>query len=292
MACEEGYGGIVYLNGQFLPTPEAKVSVLDRGFVFGDGVYEVIPVYGARPFRLEEHLRRLDASLAGIRLANPLTHGQWRECLLRLVAENGAGDQSLYLQVTRGAARRDHAFPASIHPTVFAMSSPLEEVPGELRRGISAITVEDIRWKLCSIKSIALLPNILLRQEAIDRGAAEAIMLRDGLVTEAVAANVFVVAQGTVATPPKSNLLLPGTTRDLIVELCASHAIPCEERDITAEQLRSADEIWVTSSTRDLLPVIRLDGQPVGSGSPGPIGERVLLLYQQYKAEFRAGTRD
>lgn len=279
----------VYLNGEFLPADQACVSVLDRGFIFGDGVYEVIPVYGGRSFRLEHHLDRLDHSLAGIRLENPLPHERWGEVLEELVARNGGGDQSVYLQVTRGVARRDHAFPKDAAPTVFAMSSPLTEPPPGLRDGILAITLEDIRWRLCNIKAIALLPNILLRQQAIDQGAGEAIMLRDGEVTEGAAANVFVIQNGVVATPPKSNLLLPGITRDLVVEICRANAIPCEERALAEEELRAADEVWVTSSTKEVVPVTRLDGVPVGNGRPGPVWMRINDLYRDYKAAFRRG---
>lgn len=281
--------GTVYLNGQFLPAREAKVSVLDRGFIFGDGVYEVIPVYGGRLFRLPHHLDRLDHSLLGIRLANPLGHPAWQELLEKLVELNGGGDQSLYLQVTRGVAKRDHSFPPDTEPTVFAMSNPVGEVPDHLRQGIAAVSMEDIRWKLCHIKAIALLPNILLRQQAVDAGAAEAIMLRDGFVTEGAASNVFIVNNGVVLTPPKSNLLLPGITRDLVVELCQHNGVPCVEGAISEAQLRSADEIWLTSSTKELIPVTRLDDSPVGLGQPGTVWQQLIALYQQYKQAFREG---
>jgi D-alanine transaminase len=284
-------GGIVYLNGVFLPAEEARISVLDRGFIFGDGVYEVTPVYGGRPFRLEHHLSRLDHSLDGIRLDNPLPHTQWATTLGELINRNGGGDQSLYLQVTRGPARRDHAFPAVVQPTVFAMSSPLAPAPAP-RDGIDAVTLPDIRWQWCHIKAIALLPNILLRQQATEQGAAEAIMLRDGLVTEATAANVFIVQDGSVVTPPKGNLLLPGITRDLVVELCRANDIPCEERPVGEEELRSADEVWVTSSTREVVAVTRLDGVAVGGGRPGPLAQRMNDLYQAYKEAFRRGDAD
>lgn len=282
----------VYLNGQFLPAGEARVSVLDRGFLFGDGVYEVIPVYGGRLFRLGPHLERLDHSLAGIRLDNPLDHEQWRTILNTLVERNGGGDQSIYLQVTRGVARRDHAFPANVEPTVFAMSSPLGEPSAELRRGVSAVTVEDIRWKHCNIKAITLLPNVLMRQQAIEAGAAEAILLRDGVATEGAASNLFIVRNGEVLTPPKSHLLLPGVTRDLVVELCHEHAIPCRETSLLEEELRAADEIWVSSSTKEVVPVTLLDGVPVGDGRPGPVWQRLIELYQAYKQAFRHGERD
>jgi D-alanine transaminase len=280
---------IVYLNGQFLPAAEAKISVLDRGFIFGDGVYEVIPVYNGELFRLRHHLERLQNSLQGIRLENPLAHKEWVEILQRLVKENGDGDQSVYLQITRGVAKRDHAFPKNVAPTIFAMSEAVAEVPPELRQGVATVTVDDFRWKMCHIKSIALLPNILLRQQAIDKGATEAIMLRDGEVTEGSATNVFIVRDGTAITPPKSNLLLPGITRDLVVELCRKHKLPCAERAISEAELRGADEVWLTSSTKEIIPVTQVDERPIGNGKPGPMWAKLLELYQEYKKAVRAG---
>jgi D-alanine transaminase len=283
---------IVYLNGDYLPAEEAKISVLDRGFIFGDGIYEVIPVYGGRLFRLPHHLNRLDHSLEGIRLANPMDHSAWRLMLEELVRRNGGGDQSLYLQITRGVAERDHGFPPDSGPTVFAMSKPLAESTPTEQEGINAITAEDIRWKWCNIKSIALLPNILLRQQAVDSGAGEAIMLRDGSVTEGAAGNIFIVTNGIVQTPPKSNLLLPGITRDLVVELCRDNDIPCIEETISETQLHAADELWVTSSTKEIVPVIRLNGEPVGTGHPGARWRQLIELYQRYKQAFREGRTD
>lgn len=281
---------IVYLNGSFQPVHEAHVSVMDRGFLFGDGVYEVIPVYGGRAFRLEHHLQRLDLSLQGIRIGNPLGHAQWTDILTALIRQNGGGDQSIYLQVTRGVApKRDHAFPVGVTPTVFAMSTPLTEPGVAVQQGVSAVTVDDIRWKHCNIKAITLLPNVLMRQQALDAGAAEAILLRDGYATEGAASNLFIVREGVVITPPKSHLLLPGITRDLAVELCHANDIPCREADISAAELHGADEVWVTSSTREVVPVTRLDGQPVGSGQPGPLWQRISALYTAYKQDFRAG---
>ncbi len=282
----------VYLNGEWLPLEAAKVSVLDRGFIFGDGVYEVVPVYGGHPFRLDGHLDRLDRSLAAIRLANPLPRATWQDVLQRLVQENGGGDQSLYVHVTRGVARRDHGFPpADTPPTLFAMSSPLTPPPAELlARGIAAITVEDIRWKYCHIKAIALLPNILLRQQALDVGAHEAILVRDGQVTEGAASNVFVVERGVITTPPKGELLLPGITRDLVVELAREHGLALEEAPIEAARLRQVDELWVTSSTKEVLPVTQLDDQPIGDGRPGPVWQNMIALYQACKARLRSGA--
>jgi D-alanine transaminase len=274
---------LVYLNGTYLPLNEAKVPVLDRGFLFGDGVYEVIPVYGGRPFRLEEHLRRLDHSLAGIRMVSPLSDGEWAEVFRRLI--DGPGDQYIYLQVTRGVQpKRDHAIPAEIEPTVFVMCSPIAPIPLD---GIRAVTVEDIRWLRCDIKAITLLSNVLLRQDAVDLGAAEAILVRDGRVTEGAASNIFIVKEGVVITPPKSSEILPGITRDLVLELARAEGIPAEERSFSLEELKAAEEIWMTSSTREVLAVIELDGNPVGSGQPGPVWKRIQSIYQAYKQGLR-----
>ena len=280
----------VYLNGVFLPIDQACVPVLDRGFLFGDGVYEVIPVYGGNLFRLEQHLQRLDHSLAGVRIGNPLSRTLWRDTLDELVERNGGGDQSIYFQVTRGAApKRDHAFPANVLPTVFMMSTPLAPLPADLaQNGIAAITLPDIRWQMCDIKAITLLPNVLLRQEALDKGAAEAILLRDGLAVEGAASNLFIVKDGAIITPPKGPQLLPGITRDLILELAAAHQVSHREAVITEAELRAADEIWLTSSTREILPVTRLDGQAVSGGKPGPVWARMIGLYQDYKRTLGA----
>jgi len=279
---------IVYLNGVFLPIEEATVSVQDRGFIFGDGVYEVIPVYGGRLFRLPQHLARLARSLREIRLDDPLSGEAWRHCLEELVARNGGDDQSVYVQVTRGAAPRDHAFPKDVRPTVYAASSPLKPLPADLAgSGVAAVTLPDNRWQRCDIKAITLLANLLLRQQAIDQGAVEAILVRDGQVNEGAASNLFIVRDGVVVTPPKGPYLLPGITRDLILELAAAHAIPWREAAIPLEQLHGADEVWLTSSTREILPVMQLDRRPVGSGRPGPLWRRMMDLYQDYKRRVR-----
>ena len=276
----------VYLNGSYVPLAEAKISVLDRGFLFGDGVYEVIPVYGGRPFRLDEHLRRLEHSLAGIRMASPLSAGEWAAIFARLI--EGAHDQYLYLHVTRGAAtKRDHAIPAEIEPTVFVMCSPIAPIPAE---GIRAITLDDIRWRWCHIKAITLLANVLLRQEAADHGAAEAILVRDGWVTEGAASNVFMVRDGGIVTPPKSHDILPGITRDLVLELAQEQGLACAERKFRREELETADEIWMSSSTREILPVVELNGAPVGGGKPGPLWRRMHGAYQAYKQRLRADS--
>ncbi|MBD3610170.1 MAG: D-amino acid aminotransferase [Gammaproteobacteria bacterium] len=284
---------IVYLNGDFLPLDEAKVSVLDRGFIFGDGVYEVIPVYGNQPFRLEHHLQRLQDSLNAIQINNPLSTNEWKDIITHIIKQNkdGGSDQSIYLQITRGVARRDHSFPDDTPPTVFVMSTPLN--PPEqtlLNSGIDAVTLPDIRWLNCHIKAISLLPNVLFRQQAIDAGATEAILLRDGMATEGAASNLFIVKNDVIITPAKSSKLLPGITRDLIVELAVSNGIQCEERDISETELRNADEIWISSSTKEVMPVVKLDDLEVANGKPGPIWSKMYQLYQACKASLRSAA--
>jgi len=276
---------IVYLNGEFLPLEEARVSVLDRGFIFGDGVYEVIPVYDGHLFRREAHLQRLENSLKGIKLENPLTNAQWVEHLETLVHRNNGGDQAIYLQVTRGPAKRDHNFPEKVTPTVFMMSDPIEAQPPS--SGVKAITTRDTRWQCCDIKSIALLANVLLRREAVEVGAAETILIRDGYVMEGAVSNVFIVIDGVAITPPKSQFILPGITRDLILEAMREAKLPCREANIPEAQLRTAQEVWVTSSTREILPVITLDDKPVGMEKPGAVWTSVWKIYQEYKQKLR-----
>jgi len=276
---------IAYLDGRFAPLDEIRISPLDRAFIFGDGVYEVVPVYRGRPFRLEQHLVRLESSLSAIRIDNPHDRGQWRELLQSLVERNGGGRQALYLQVTRGAAPRDHAFPRDSTPTVFAMTRLLEEE--DAVKPVRAITLEDIRWLRCDIKSTSLLPNVLLKQQALDAGAHDAILLRDGFVTEGAATNVFVVREGVVRTPPKGNLLLPGITRDAVVELAADAGRSCLETPIAEAELRGADELWLTSSSTEIAPVVALDGQPVGSGEPGPVWREMFERFQALKNDER-----
>lgn len=278
----------VYLNGEYLPLDQACVPVLDRGFIFGDGVYEVIPVYGGKAFRLEHHLQRLKNSMQAVRIANPYSDEEWSTIINGVVTRNDDGDQSIYLQITRGVARRDHRFPGNATPTVFVMSNLFEPVPKEqLEQGVAAITLDDIRWQYCSIKSIALLPNILLRQQAVEQGAAEAILLRNGEVTEGAASNVFIVRDGIIITPPKTDCLLPGITRDLVVEQAIEHGLAINETIIRQAELETADEIWLTSSTKEILPVTRLNGQLVGSGKPGNVWHQIYALYQTYKQTLR-----
>lgn len=277
---------MIYLNGKFMPIEEAVVPVLDRGFIFGDGVYELIPVYSRRPFRLGEHLARLQSSLDGIRLANPYGNQHWQELIQRVIELNPPDDQSIYLQVTRGVAKRDHAFPAHSAPTVFIMSNPLVPPPAEqIERGVGAITAIDNRWLRCDVKATALLPNVLLRQLAVDAGCAETLLMRDGMLTEGSASNVFVVKGGVLLAPPKSNLMLPGITYDVVLELARGNHVPCEVRNIARAEVEQADEVWITSSSREVVPVTMLDGKPVGDGRPGPLFQRIYSLYQDYKAQ-------
>ena len=274
-----------------MPVEEARVPVLDRGFIFGDGVYELIPVYSRVPFRLDEHLARLERSLAAVRIRNPYDRAEWRDIILQLVAKQGFEDQRVYFQVTRGVARRDHAFPKDSVPTVFIMSNPLVTPPQELvERGAAALSAVDDRWRRCDIKSISLIGNCLLRQVSADAGAAETILFRDGKLTEASASNVFVVKGGVILSPPKSNLILPGITYDVIAEIAQAAGLPLEYRDVGEAEVRGADEIWVTSSSKEVLAIVTLDGKPVADGKPGPVFRRVHALYQEFKQKvMRAG---
>jgi D-alanine transaminase len=275
---------IVYLNGEFMPLEKAVIPVLDRGFIFGDGVYEVIPVYSRHPFRLPEHLRRLQHSLDGIRLANPLAEGEWTHLTREVIGRNQGEDQSIYLQVTRGAAKRDHAFPQNVRPTVLMMSSPLVPPARELiENGVAAITATDFRWLKCDVKSTSLLGNCLLRQAAVDAGATEAVLFRDGYLTEASASNVFVVSKGVMLAPPKNHLVLPGITYDVVLELARATHLPHEVREIPEQEVRAAAEIWITSSTKEVLAVTLLDGKPVGNGKPGAVFRAVHQAYQDFK---------
>lgn len=274
----------VYLNGAFVAREKASVSVLDRGFLLGDGVYEVIPAYRGKLFLLEAHLNRLQASLDEIAIGNPMSNEQWSAMLNELVAQNGSGDLSVYLQVTRGAAERDHAFPENTPPTIFAMANPIQPTDPQLyENGVSAHVMDDNRWIRCNIKSISLLPNVLLRQSAIEQGFAEAILVRDGMVTEGAASNVFAIIDGTVYTAPPGPYLLTGITRDLVVELLSQGHIPFKHQSFSRDQLLAAEEVWVTSSTKEVVPVTSLDGQPVGTGKPGAVWKQVSELYKEYK---------
>jgi D-alanine transaminase len=275
----------VYLNGAFLPIEQAFVPVLDRGFIFGDGIYEVIPVYSRRPFRLDEHLVRLQNSLVGVRIANPYTLEEWKKRVCELIERNAPDDQYVYLHITRGVAKRDHAFPKDATPTVFMMSSPLVTSSRELvENGVSAVSAVDNRWDRCDIKAISLLPNVLLRQAAVDAGATETVMFRNGILTEGAASNIFAVENGVILAPPKDHHMLPGITYDLVLELAAANGIVVDIGKFDEARIRQADELWLTSSTKEVLAITQLDGQPVGNGKPGTLFWRMHALYQDYKA--------
>jgi D-alanine transaminase len=282
---------ICYLNGEYLPLAEARVSPLDRAFLFGDAVYEVVPVYAGRPFRLREHLDRLARSLSGIRMPPPLSHPEWSELCRELITRNGGGDQYLYMQVTRGGEfGRNHAWGPGLKPTLFAFASRLEQLsPILLERGVLAVTAADTRWARRDIKSTALLANILLKQLSADAGAYETIMLERGELTEGSSTTVHVVTRGTIHTPPNGHQILPGTTRDVVSELAARIGVGSLSVPVTETQLRAADEIWLAFSTRGILPVTTLDGSPVGDGTPGPIFGRMYAAFIEYTREL-AGT--
>jgi D-alanine transaminase len=287
---------IAYLNGQFLPLAEARISPLDRGFLYADGVYEVIPVYSRTPFRIDEHLRRLQSSLDGIRLPNPHANDEWRAIILRLIAETEFEDQTLYIQVTRGAdIKRDPTFPKGIAQTVFLFAAPLiRPTPEQRENGVATITAQDIRWGRCDLKTVALLPNVLMRQLGADAGCTETIMLRDGFLTEGSASNIFVVKDGIILAPPKDHRMLPGITYDMVLELATRHGAPHEIRPISEAELRSADELWITSSTKEVLPISTLDGQPVGQGAlagkPGPVTRQMQSWYRDFREQVTRGA--
>jgi len=277
-----------YFNGTFLPLADVRISPLDRGFLFGDGIYEVIPAYNGRLFHLPEHLERLQYSLDCIHLENPLVQAEWSSLLDKLVARNGSGDQAVYLQLTRGVDNvRDHAFPTSAPPTVFAMSAPLAKLSQRLKtRGAKIMTLEDIRWQRCDIKSVALLGNVLLRQQATDLGCDEAILVRSGHANEGTASSLFIVHKNLLITPPKSSDLLPSITRDVVLALARDNGIPMREAFIPLEQLREAEEVWLASSTREVYAVTELDGRKLGNGEPGPLWRHIYDLFQRHKAEL------
>ncbi len=282
----------VFLNGEYMPLESARVPVLDRGFIFGDAVYEVIPVYNRRIFRLDDHLRRLQHSLDAIRLANPYTEARWRELIAPVIARAETDDQGIYLQITRGPAPRDQAIPAHCTPTVFIMAMPLTAPsPDTIAHGVSAITAVDDRWQHCDIKTTSLLANVLLRQRSADAGCTETILLRDGFLTEGTASNVFVVVDGQPVTPPKSHLILPGVTYDVVLEIGGQLGVPCLQRPVSEAELHGAEEIWLTSSTKEITAVVHLDGRSVGPGEPGPVYRTFQGAYQRYKEAVMRGPR-
>ncbi len=262
---------ICYLNGEYLPLDEARISPLDRGFLFADSVYEVLPVYANRPYRFVEHFDRLARSLREIRIDSPHSHAEWLAIIEKLNAINKSPHCYVYLQVSRGMEfGRNHAFPPSVKPTIFVLCSPLPELTDALRtQGASAVTVEDFRWGRCDIKSTMLLANVLVRQAATEAGANEAIIVSKGEVLEGSSTSVFAVKGGILVTPPNSHRILPGTTRDAVLEL-ARNRMTAQIRPLSVDELMNADEVWIAAATRDVLPVTRVDGVPIGSGNPGP----------------------
>jgi D-alanine transaminase len=282
---------ICYLNGTYQPLTEARVSPLDRAFLFGDAVYEVLPVYSSRPFRLREHLDRLNRSLGGIRMSPPLSHADWAEICRDLIARNSAVDAYLYLQVTRGAELgRNHAWPEGLQPTLFAYVTALEPLPPSfMDQGVAAVTAADTRWARRDIKSTALLANILLKKLATDAGAFETIMLEGGELTEGSSTTVHVIKDGVIYTPRNGHHILPGTTRDVVGELAARLKLRSESGRVTEPELRAADEIWLAFATRGVLPVTQLDGAAIGNGKPGPLFKRINAAFADYTREL-AGT--
>ena len=275
-----------YVDGAYLPLAEARVSPMDRGFLFGDGAYEVIPVYSRRAFRLDEHVARLGNTLAAMRLANPHGADEWKAIILEIVARNPWDDQSVYLQVTRGAdTKRNHAFPGpEVKPTVFLMSEPLVTPSAEqLATGIAAVSAADIRWLRCDLKTVSMLANCLLRQHAIDHGCMETVLFRDSFLTEGAASSIFVCKDGVLLVPPKSHLMLPGITYDVVLELARTHGMKHAVREVLEAEVRTADELWMTSSTKEVLPITSLDGRAVGDGKPGPMGRQMYAWYQDFK---------
>ncbi len=275
---------IVHLNGRLVPAGEATVSVFDRGFIYGDGVYELVPVYGREPFRLPQHLARLAHSLAGVRMDNPHTDAQWEAIIRDLVARQAYADQGVYFQVTRGVAKRDHSFPKDVAQTVFMMANPLPLPSREqVERGVAVVTADDNRWHRCDLKTTSLVGNVLLRQLATDAGAAETMLFRDGFLTEASASNVLVVKDGTVIVPPKDNLILPGITYDAAVEFARAVGVPVVTRPISREETLAADELWLSSSTKEVLAITTVDGKPFAGGAPGPVFRKVWASFQARK---------
>ncbi len=279
----------VSLNGVWSPIEEAKVSVLDRGFIFGDGIYEVVPVYAGKPFRWPQHLSRLKRSLGKIGIPNPLDDGAWMALVTELVNRHAWRDQFVYLQITRGVAKRDHAFPKIIVPTVFAMSSELRPVEADARAtGVAVISLLDERWLHCDIKSTSLLGNVLARQASVEADAAECIMFRDGWMTEGSSSNVWIVQDGVILGAPMDHLVLEGIRVGLMAELAQSCGVPLQMRRITHDEVKEADEIFISSATKEVLAVKSLDGQSVGrgleAGKPGPIYKKIFNAYQHAKS--------
>ncbi len=282
----------VFLNGEFMPMEEAKVPVLDRGFIFGDGIYELVPVYSRAPFRLDGHLARMERSLSEVGIRNPYTRVEWARIIGQMIERQPFDDQGVYWQVTRGVARRDHAFPKDVQPTVFMMSNPLvNPSKAVVENGASAVTAQDFRWHRCDLKTISLIGNCMLRQVSSEAGAIETILFRDGTLTEASASNAYIVKDGVIATPPKDNLILPGITLDVVFDIVARGKLPLQVREITEAEVRGADEVWVSSSSKEIVAIVDLDGKPVGNGKPGPVFRKAWQLYQDFKGEVMRANK-
>ena len=274
--------GIVFLNGEYLPAEQARVSVDDRGYLFADGVYEVVRVYGGRPFRMDAHLDRLAHGLDDLEIELP-SLDQIDDIAEELLERNGlrAGDAKIYLQVTRGAAPRAHAFPKDCEPSVYVAASALTPHPARFfAEGVDAITVSDTRWARCDIKSIALLPNVLANQRAHAAGAFEALFVRDGIVLEGSHSNLWGVYDGTLVTYPASNHILAGITRDEVFDIADEAEMAAGEGLIPEERLLEADELFLSGTTTEIMPIVRVDGVAIGSGKPGPL---TLLLQELYR---------
>jgi len=271
----------VYLNGVFGPLSEAKISVLDRGFIFGDGIYEVVPIYHGKPFRMAQHLARLERSLAKIHIQQPMTKPQWETLVKDLVSKTTDATCMVYIQISRGVAKRDHAYPVpAVTPTVFAMVAPMTPPGAALReKGVRLVSIPDERWLHCDIKSVSLLGNVLAKQAAVDAGVDEVVQFRNGNLTEGASCNIWVVQNGKVIAPLKDNLVLEGIRYSLFEELCKESGIPFELRIVTEAETRNADELMMSSATREVLPVVELDGKSVGSGKPGPIFQKLRAAY-------------
>ncbi len=275
-----------FLNGKYLALEDCKISPLDRGFIFGDGIYELLPVYENKTFYLQQHLNRLERSIREIRIQNPYSMSEWQSIVEELIQQSSQDNLAIYIQVTRGVAPRDHVFPESSEPTVFAMANPLPVTPTHVfEQGIALTTAEDLRWQRCDIKVISLLANILAKQDALQALAAEAIMVRDGFALEGAASNLFVVKEGVVYTHPKDNLILPGITRDFVLELLEDLRIQYVEQSIPKDWLYTADEIWITSSIKEVLAATKIDNQVVGNGAPGELWKKTYALYQERKLQ-------
>ena len=279
----------VFLSGEFMPFEQAKISPLDRGFIFADGCYEVIPVYAGKPLRFAEHMKRLAKGLAELSIDNPYSDAQWESVLTTLVEKNGGGDQAVYFQVTRGVAKRDFSMPKGLKQTVFMMSNPLPLPKSEIyEKGISCISLDDFRWERGHIKSIALLGAILLKNEANQAGADECVLFRNGYLTESSASNIAIVKNGVILCPPLDNLILHGITYELMIDLARKAGLPLEVRRITRKEVQTADEVWISSSTKEVVPITKLDGKPVANGQPGPMFRKMYQLFQDYKKTLAA----